>query len=113
MTIAVDFDGTLALTKFPKILGPNNRVLDFCKRLKASGHTLILYTCRSGESLDAAVEWCKEQGLTFDYVNENVPEKVAIFGDSRKIYADIYLDDRNWELSRLQIAHDTFGIIET
>ena len=35
-------------------------------------------------------------GLKFDAVNENLPEIVEGFGgDSRKIYADVYIDDRN------------------
>ena len=31
---AVDFDGTLAETKFPEIIAPINHMIDFCKELK-------------------------------------------------------------------------------
>lgn len=95
MIIAVDFDGTLAFTDYPTILCPIRRVVDYCKRKKADGDTLILWTCRNGKELEDALEWCKFQGLTFDYVNENPPERVAKYGETRKVYADIYLDDHN------------------
>mgnify|MGYP003331093497 CR=1 FL=1 len=65
--------------------------------MKADGHKLILWTCRELESLDIAISWCKEQGIIFDAINENIDkeEKIKGFGyNSRKIYADIYLDDK-------------------
>lgn len=95
MIIAVDFDGTLAITDYPKIIQPITKVIEFCKNYQARGHTLILWTCRHGKELEEAVEWCKEQGLIFDYINENPPDRIAIYGDCRKVYADIYLDDHN------------------
>ena len=56
---------------------------------------MILWTCRCGEDLTAAVEWCRERGLEFDYINENVPENVEKWGnDSRKIFAHEYIDDK-------------------
>ena len=101
MIIAVDFDGTLAFTEYPIIISPIMRVIEFCKGRKELGDTLILNTCREGKPLEEAVEWCKLFGLTFDYVNENPPERIAIYGDCRKIYADVYIDDHNWLLSRI------------
>ena len=101
MIIAVDFDGTLAVTDYPTILLPNVDVINFCKRRKNCGDTIILWTCRHGKELDEAVRWCSEQGLCFDYVNENPPDRVAIYGESKKVYADIYLDDHNWLLCEI------------
>lgn len=101
LIIAVDFDGTLAFTDYPKIIKPITRTIEFCKCCKSVGDTLILWTCRYGEALKDAVEWCKEQGLEFDYINENPPDRIALWGDTRKVYADIYLDDHNWLLSEL------------
>lgn len=93
--IAVDFDGTLAETKFPEIVAPKLRMIQFVKQLQQQGCILILWTCRCGEDLTAAVEWCKEHGLEFDYINENVPENVEKWGnDSRKIFAHEYIDDK-------------------
>jgi hypothetical protein len=101
MIIAVDFDGTLAFTEYPKILCPITRVVNYCKRRKELGDTLILWTCRHGESLAEAVEFCEKFGLTFDYVNENPPDRVSMYGDCRKVYADIYIDDHNRLLSQI------------
>lgn len=94
---AVDFDGTLAVTKFPEIIELITPMIELCKRLQNDGNTIILHTCRSGEDLEAAVKFCKGQGLTFDYINENIPENIERFGnDSRKIFAHVYIDDKSW-----------------
>lgn len=90
---AFDFDGTLAKTDYPTILEPNHSVIEYAKGLRNEGHTLILYTCRHDKELDEAVEFCKAHGLTFDFINENVPENIEKYGDCRKIYADVYIDD--------------------
>lgn len=97
MIYAVDFDGTLCEDKFPYIGLPRPAVIGFLKALKADGHKLILWTCRSGTDLDAAVAWCDGHGLTFDAVNDNLPENIARHGNNcRKVFADFYIDDRNY-----------------
>lgn len=99
--IAVDFDGTLAETDFPKIIKPKLRMITFCKQLQQQGCILILWTCRCGEDLEAALKFCKEYKLKFDYINENVPENIEMYGnDSRKIFAHEYIDDNSWSPDR-------------
>ncbi len=94
--VAVDFDGTLAVTKFPEIIKPIPKMIRYCKRLQKGGTILVLYTCRRGRNLQDAVEWCEGQGLVFDYVNENTAENIANYGgiDTRKIFAHEYIDDK-------------------
>lgn len=93
---AVDFDGTLCENKFPQIGEPIQKVIDFCIGKRAEGDKIILWTCRVGERLKEAVNWCNERGLFFHAVNENLPEIIMAFsGDCRKIFADHYIDDRN------------------
>ncbi|MCB0381897.1 MAG: hydrolase, partial [Psychroserpens sp.] len=41
------------------------------------------------------VQFCKENGITFYAVNQSFPEEKYDNSVSRKIYADIYIDDRN------------------
>ena len=65
------------------------------KRLQEDGHRLILWTYRSGSKVDEAVAFCKENGITFYAVNQSFPEEKYDGSVSRKIYADIYIDDRN------------------
>lgn len=96
MIIAVDFDGTLCESCYPEIGKANTPLINGLKEKQAQGDKLILWTCRSGEYLENAVEWCRNHGLTFDTVNENLPEILELWGnDSRKITADIYIDDRS------------------
>ena len=57
---------------------------------------MILWTCRTGDLLNAAVKRCEEVGPIFDAVNENLPEVIEEFGsDTRKVFANMYIDDRN------------------
>jgi len=94
--IAVDFDGTLCENAWPEIGEPVEPVLKYVRYQQFTGAKIILWTCRVGDKLDAAVAWCSEHGLIFDAVNENLPEIVKAFGgDCRKIYADEYIDDKN------------------
>lgn len=104
---AVDFDGTLAVTRFPEIVEPKRKIVAAVKMLKANGHKVILWTSRAGRDLEAAVEWCHGQGLEFDAVNEPLPEQVARWGnDTRKVYADFYIDDKAMSVSELEAIMD-------
>lgn len=40
---AVDFDGTLAVTRFPEIVEPKRKIVAAVKMLKANGHKVILF----------------------------------------------------------------------
>jgi hypothetical protein len=106
MIIAVDFDGTLCEYAFPQI-GPQNeqqqQLLETLVELKNNGHKIILWTNRgdneSYKSLSEAVEWCKQKGLEFDAVNENLPNQKKLSGYSPKIIADLYIDDKAFNFS--------------
>lgn len=102
MIIAVDFDGTLCRDAYPHIGEPNTGLINELKRRREDGDRLILWTCRAGDMLGEAVMWCALHGLFFDAVNDNVPETIEKWGsNSRKVTADIYIDDRSekpWEL---------------
>jgi len=94
--IAIDFDGTLWETDWPRLVHPILPVIEMAKARKAAGDKLILWTCREGAELDAAVEACREYGLEFDAVNDNLPELKEQWGNNpRKVAADEYWDDKN------------------
>ncbi len=94
--IAVDFDGTLCKNKWPEIGEPNSGLIAYLKERQAAGDKLVLWTCRVGEILKNAIDWSVEQGLIFDAINENLQEVLEwMGGDSRKIFANEYIDDRN------------------
>lgn len=99
MIYAVDFDGYLCVNAWPDIGKPRTVLIDHFRGLAERGHKLILWTCREGEMLQKAIDWCAEQGLYFDAHNENLPEQVEKYGnDCRKIGADFYCDDKNYWL---------------
>lgn len=92
---AVDFDGTLSFGRFPGVGDPNDNLFRFLKAEQERGARLILYTCRTGDDLAVAVEYCRDHGLEFEFVNENLPEMIELYGtDARKISADFYIDDK-------------------
>ncbi|OBX25478.1 hypothetical protein LX77_02618 [Gelidibacter algens] len=95
LIIGVDFDGTIVEDGYPKIGKPRIFAFETLKRLQEDGHRLILWTYRSGRSLDEAVEFCEQNGITFYAVNKSFPEEQYDATKSRKIYADLFIDDRN------------------
>jgi len=95
MIIAVDFDGTLHTGTYPNIGEPRPGAEEYMKKLKDDGHYLILWTCREGDLLLEAINWCLSQNIPFDRVNDHEPENKAKYGGTtRKIYADLYVDDK-------------------
>jgi len=93
--IAVDFDGCLVLNRFPEIGEPISETIEALKVEQARGAKVILWTCRRDVHLADAVAWCEENGIRLDAVNRNLAEVVAAFGgDTIKVYADEYWDDR-------------------
>lgn len=94
---AVDFDKTLNLAeKYPKLGEPNVELFEFLKARRAAGDKIILWTCREGELLKAAVKYCNRHGLYFDAINDNLPENVDYWNNNcRKAWAHYYIDDRN------------------
>lgn len=96
ITIAVDFDGTIVEDNYPNIGKPLLFAFDTLKKLQEKGHRLILWTYRHGVTLDEAVEFCKENGVTFYAVNKSFPEEIFELKYSRKINADMFIDDRNF-----------------
>ena len=96
MTIAVDFDGTIVEHKYPAIGKEMLFAFDTLKAMQKAGHLLILWTYRSGKELDEAVEFCRNKGIEFFAVNKSYPEEVFNENESsRKINADLFIDDRN------------------
>lgn len=95
MVIAVDFDGTIVKHKYPAIGKEIPYAIDCLKLLQEKGHTIILWTYRAGIELEKAVEFCEKRGLRFNAVNNNYEDEEYDNTYSRKIYADIYIDDRN------------------
>ena len=93
--IAVDFDGTIVEHEYPAIGKEKLFAFRTLKELEKKGARLILWTFRAGKELEEAVEYCRMNGIEFYAVNKNYPEEIMIDSVSRKIDADVYIDDKN------------------
>lgn len=96
LVIAVDFDGTVVEHKYPAIGKEMPFAFATLKALQKKGHRLIMWTYRHGKTLDAAVEYCKENGVEFYAINRSFPEEKFDPNEvSRKLDCDMFIDDRN------------------
>jgi len=111
MIIAIDFDGTIVEHKYPHIGKPLPGAFETISQLYADGHRIIIWTCRGGQELVCAIEYLHKNGVPFDRVNENVNYEIIGFKPAPKIYADIYIDDKN--LGGFPGWEKTYEIIST
>ena len=95
--LAVDFDGVIR--KARRATDEGYELMPFCKEtlrdLHDLGFRMILWTCRSKAWLQEPIEFMIKEDILkyFECINENVKE--IIWWDTRKIFADVYLDDLN------------------
>lgn len=106
MYICIDFDGTCVTHEFPSI-GKDIGAIPVLKELVNKGHKLILFTMRSnmkdvksldynihsqsGNYLDEAVEWFKNNKIPLYGINVN-PDQIT-WTESPKAYGHLYIDD--------------------
>lgn len=95
LIIAVDFDGTIVEDAYPQVGKPKIFAFETLKKLQEEGHRLILWTYRCGSKLDDAVKFCEDNGIYFYAINNSYSEEQYTNDISRKINADIFIDDRN------------------
>lgn len=114
MIVAVDFDGVLCRDEFPQIGEPNYEVVSLVREIIDAGHEVVLWTSRADDRLVEAVRWCEDRGLRFCAVNDNAPSNKAEYGHlypsgTRKVYADVYLDDKSVEFRSLVDGNYTWS----
>lgn len=96
MKIAVDFDGTIVEHRYPAIGEEKLFAFETLRQLQKLGHQIILWTFRAGKELEDAVDYCKKKGVEFYAINKSYPEEIYTEKEiSRKIDADVFIDDRN------------------
>ena len=91
MIIAVDFDGTCVEHCYPEVGEEVPHCIRTLNDLNKAGHRLILWTMRSGEHLEQAVNWFEENHITLYGIQRN-PDQDE-WTTSPKAYAEIYIDD--------------------
>lgn len=94
---AIDFDGTIAYDAYPNI----GRLIPGAKetmlKIKELGGEIVIWTCRTDQWATDAVNFLNMHNIPYDKFNKPFDEHVNIYGgdNSRKIYADCYIDDRS------------------
>jgi len=98
--VAVDFDGTLDHGVYPDVFALDEFALSVLSEYQARGGKVILWTVRCGVPLDLAIAALADHGFKPDVVNDNLPgaeiwlDRCGADELSRKVYADVYIDDR-------------------
>lgn len=116
MILSIDFDGTICDHAYPEIGEPLEGAIETLKDLAAAGHILILNTCREDDAkrrpyLTEAVNFMKKNGVVFASVNTNRPEDEFRDKPGRKVFADIYIDDRNFGgFPGWTVVREVFGL---
>lgn len=93
VTICVDFDGTCVTNEYPEIGKDVPNCIEVLKKLNEKKVNIILLTQRDGKKLTDAVEWFKKNDIKLYGINDNPSQ--SSWSKSRKVYADLYIDDRN------------------
>ncbi len=115
LILSIDFDGTVVKHAFPEIGEEQPGAFETLRLLQAAGHRLCLNTCREDERrpyLTEAVEYCRKNGVEFRSVNENHEDDEFRDKVGRKMYAHVYIDDRNfggfpgWDVIRKTLLAD-------
>jgi histidinol phosphatase-like enzyme len=104
MRLAIDLDGTICDDEYPFFGCVKPGAREALTKLKAAGHYITIYSCRTGEELKSSKydradqvkkmeEFLTDNHIPFDEIYEGVGKPVA----------DRYIDDRgieykdNWE----------------
>lgn len=95
MIISIDFDGVIVEDKYPNIGKIKEGAKEVINELYQN-NLLILNTCRTNHHLQEAKSFLIHNNIPFHHINENAPTLIAKYGgDTRKISADVYIDDKN------------------
>ena len=89
--VCVDFDGTCVMHKYPKIGEDIPNAVEVLKKLNNNQVKIILWTIRSGEFLQDAVNWFIERDIELWAINKNPQQR--FWSKSPKAYAPVYIDD--------------------
>ena len=95
MIISIDFDETIVHSNFPVIISLIPDAKLYITKLHEDGHYIIINTCRTGDDAIAAINFLLANDIPFRRFNENNISNVEKYkSNSRKIYAHVYIDDR-------------------
>jgi len=97
LTISIDFDGVLNDSEYPEIGEIDSGKIRIIRDWIDRGHTVIFNSCRPTDIIEKVLKPYFMFGRAcYSYFNSSTHENIEKFGDeTRKIYADVYIDDHN------------------
>jgi histidinol phosphatase-like enzyme len=112
--LAIDFDGTIVEDKYPHIGELKDGAKYYINKFKEDGYKVILWSSRNGIPLLKAIEFLTKEGITFDEYNNSCRENVAKYGeDTRKIFADVYIDDKCIKMRPFPDWKEIYNLVHT
>jgi hypothetical protein len=94
MIFAIDFDGTIVEHDFPRIGKLKENAKETINKLCDAGHKIIIWTCRYEDIHKTdMVKFLLDNDIKYHKINCNISD--IGFTPFPKVYADIYIDDRN------------------
>ncbi|NLA81193.1 MAG: hypothetical protein GX853_10710 [Chloroflexi bacterium] len=95
LTIVIDFDGTIVNERYPDIDRLKRGAKKCINELYDAGQIIIINSCRSGDHEMLMRDFLRENGVKYHTINNNYPQNIENHGsDSRKLYGDIYIDEK-------------------
>ena len=110
LILAIDFDDTIAYKTddlVPRMFLPfAKEVINWAYK---KGCKILIWTCRSTDKRKAVKDFLKANKVKYHRMNKNADH--IDFTNSRKIYGDMYIDDKNYgaEIDWLKIKEDIKG----
>lgn len=96
LILAIDFDGTIVEIDYPHIGKLKKDAVKYINKLYAEGYIIVINSCRADEVEEEMCKFLCKMGIKYHHVNKNDPSLIEYYGfDTRKISADIYIDDKN------------------
>ena len=92
LIVAVDFDDTVY--DFHKEGNSYERVMQLVRDLKEINCYIVIWT--GNQDIDFIKDYLSKHNIPYDSINDEAPVSKKLLGDSipRKVYANVYLDDR-------------------
>jgi hypothetical protein len=97
--IGVDYDDTISPWKMNNF--DFDSVIKTLKVAKETGAYIVIFTACSEERYPEIISYCQSKGLEIDRINENPID--LEYGNAKKIYANIFIDDRGGILEAIDI----------
>lgn len=111
IVIAVDYDDTISPWGFsaPEDLIQLDKTINILKVAKETGAYITIWSACNPDRYDEIKKYCASKGLEIDSINTNPID--LPYGKDRKIYANIYIDDRAGLLESLAMLEKVMYII--